>query len=355
MQKKQSYIDAMKQLESGLPANPDSGFLGCDLAPKEAKLVLIPVPWDVTTSYGKGASLGPDAVVKASHQVDLDDASFGQIYRGGIAVLEENPDVKKWNTETNISSAKVVEALTSGGEHKQELERVNKATLQVNQYVHDMAEEWLDQGLFVGVLGGDHAVPQGLIEALNAREKDGFGILHIDAHHDLREAYEGFVHSHASIHYNVMERCPKVKKLVQLGIRDYCAEEKSYMDALVAKGRGRCFYNRELANRRLDGEPFGRIVSEILDSLPPRVYVSFDIDGLDPSCCPSTGTPVPGGLSFDEAVYILERLAASGKKIIGFDLCEVAPGADGDEWDANVGARLLHKLCGALFRSNRIV
>jgi len=81
------------------------------------------------------------------------------------------------------------------------------------------------------------------------------------------------------------------------------------------------------------------------------VYISFDIDGLDPAFCPTTGTPVAGGLSWDEALYLIEALVDSGRKIIGFDLCEVAPGKDGSEWDANVGARLLYKLCGAALKS----
>jgi len=84
------------------------------------------------------------------------------------------------------------------------------------------------------------------------------------------------------------------------------------------------------------------------------VYISFDIDALDPPYCPSTGTPVPGGISFDEAVYILEELAASGRKVIGFDLTEVTPDPQGRDWDANVGARLLYKLSGCLLRSQKL-
>ena len=119
-------------------------------------------------------------------------------------------------------------------------------------------------------------------------------------------------------------------------------------------GRGSCFYGRDIFRMKAEGRSFKSIADEIIATLPANVYVSFDIDGLDPSYCPSTGTPVPGGLSFDEAVYILEALAVSGRKVVGFDLTEVAPGADGSEWDANVGARLLYKLCGCLLKSRRL-
>ena len=105
---------------------------------------------------------------------------------------------------------------------------------------------------------------------------------------------------------------------------------------------------------KAEGNTFKSIAASIVATLPENVYVSFDIDGLDPSYCPSTGTPVPGGLSFDEAVFILEELAQSGRRVVGFDLTEVAPGPDGSEWDANVGARLLYKLCGCLLRSQKL-
>ena len=104
----------------------------------------------------------------------------------------------------------------------------------------------------------------------------------------------------------------------------------------------------------LKGRPFGQIADKILERLPENVYVSFDIDGLDPSLCPNTGTPVPGGLSFPQVSYLLEVVAKSGRRIIGFDLCEVSSGDQNSEWDANVGARVLYKLCGAAVHSNQI-
>lgn len=101
-----------------------------------------------------------------------------------------------------------------------------------------------------------------------------------------------------------------------------------------------------LSASKFAGESWHSLCERIVARLPQQVYVSFDIDGLAPQYCPHTGTPVPGGLTFDEAVYLLSRVAASGRRIVGFDLCEVAPAPSGeDEWDANVGARMLYKLC----------
>lgn len=347
---KMTFTAAMAELETGMPPSPDAGFLGATLDPEDCKLVLIPVPWEATTSYGGGTSQGPDVIVPASHQLDLEDAAFGKAFRAGIAVLPEDPNIRKLNESARASALKVIKAIEKKQTADAELAAVNQASERVNQSVYDTAKKWLGKNKLIGLIGGDHASPQGLIRALSETVPGGFGILHFDAHHDLRVAYEGFVYSHASIFYNVMESCPNVSKLVQVAIRDYSRDEKAYMQALG--NRGKCFYGREIFALKAEGRTFQYIAQEIVAALPDNVYVSFDIDGLDPSYCPSTGTPVPGGLSYDEAVYILELLAASGKKVIGFDLCEVAPGED--EWDANVGARLLYKLCGCLLRSQKL-
>jgi agmatinase len=135
-----------------------------------------------------------------------------------------------------------------------------------------------------------------------------------------------------------------VKKLVQVGIRDFCEDERDFTEA--SHGRIKVFYDRDIAAAGFEGIPFKRTVDEILQALPQDVYVSFDIDGLDPLLCPHTGTPVPGGLSFHQAVYLLGAVVRSGRRLVGFDLNEVAPGPEGDEWDGNVAARLLYKLCG---------
>jgi agmatinase len=193
------------------------------------------------------------------------------------------------------------------------------------------------------VVGGDHAAPFGAIEVIAARHS-GLGILHVDAHCDLRPSYEGFTWSHASIMRNVYDRVPGVERIVQVAIRDASAEE---MDLVAGSGR-RLIVHRDgdLARGELEGRSFATMARRIVRDLPAEVYVSFDIDGLDPALCPHTGTPVPGGLSFRQAVFLLGELVRSGRRIVGLDLSEVAPGTGIDEWDANVGARILYKLIG---------
>ena len=213
----------------------------------------------------------------------------------------------------------------------------------LDERVARTCDEWLARDKLVGLVGGDHSAAFGAIEA-HARRWPGLGILHFDAHADLRPAYEGFTGSHASIMCNVVTRVPEVSRIVQVGLRDLSEEE--HQTIVGSQGRLVAFFDGDITRRLFDGEPFSRIASDIVESLPEQVYVSFDIDGLDPALCPGTGTPVPGGLSFQQAVAVLARVVASGRTIVGFDLCEVAPGPPGDEWNANAGARILYKLIG---------
>lgn len=352
MTKYMKFEDAMAELEQGLPPAAEAGLLGVSINPEDAKLVLIPVHWEATTSYGAGTSKGPDVIVPASHQLDMEDAAFGKAFRAGITVLPEDVTIRNLNDKAKQSAQRVIAACEERREAPDDLRFVNECSAKVNDSVYQMAKHWLGKGKFVAVLGGDHSSPQGLIKALAETVSGGFGVLHFDAHHDLRDAYEGFKFSHASIFYNVMTSYDAVTKLTQVGIRDYSRDEKTFMDNLGR--RGTCFYGRDIFRMKAEGATFKSIATEIISTLPQNVYVSFDIDGLDPSYCPSTGTPVPGGLSYDEATYILEELARSGRRVVGFDLTEVAPGPDGDEWDANVGARMLYKLCGCLLRSQKL-
>jgi agmatinase len=217
----------------------------------------------------------------------------------------------------------------------------------VNAWVERTVEGLLARGKVVGTVGGDHSVALGAIAA-HARRHPGLGVLHVDAHADLRVAFEGFTFSHASILYNVAESCPGVGRIVQVGLRDLSEEELRYAEA--SKGRIVQHHDAALAAARFDGEPWSTAVARILAPLPADVYVSFDIDGLDPTLCPGTGTPVPGGLSFQEAAALLAGIARSGRRLVGFDLVEVAPGPGGGAWDGNVGARLLYKLLGWALR-----
>ncbi len=341
----------MESLDPNAAAAPDSGIFGLPDTPEQAAVVLVPVPWEATTSYGGGTADGPRAILQASRQVDLFDIETGRPYAQGIALLPEPAALRRWNDAAKPLAQQVIAAAgaaqrDAGAEDA--LARVNSLSERVNSHVQSEVERWLGAGKIVGVVGGDHSVSFGALAAYAARCPD-LGILHFDAHADLRRAYEGFEFSHASIMENVLRRLPRVTRLVQVGIRDLCEEEHERIAA--AGGRVRTWYDAELVRERFEGATWARQVERILADLPHDVYVSFDVDGLDPLLCPHTGTPVPGGLSFQEAAYVLRALVASGRRIVGFDLVEVAPAPDGSEWDGNVAARLLYKLIGWTLRS----
>lgn len=320
----------------------ETGIYGLPFAAEDSRVIVVPVPFEATTSYGGGTSNGPQAVFEASKQVDLFDQETGRPYAGGIAMLDVPQDVLAWNSEAKEIAATVIE---QGGvvddETRAAADKVNEYSERVNAWVYEQTRAQLDAGRMPVILGGDHAVPFGAIRAY-AETYPGLGILHLDAHADLRDAYEGFTWSHASIFNNVMRRIDGVAKLIQVGVRDLGQAERAMIDE--SNGRIVTFYDAEIAARKEEGEPFARIADEIVAALPDDVYLSWDIDGLDPTLCPGTGTPVPGGLSWNEAIGLLRAIKRSGKRIVGLDLCEVSPGDT--EWDANVGARLLYKMIG---------
>jgi agmatinase len=329
------------------PAQPGSGVFGLPHSESEALVVLVPVPWEATTSYGGGASDGPKAIRDASAQVDLYDLDVEKPYQAGIFMQDEAEEIIAANGKGKALAAKIIEAGGAGDDPElgKALAKVNELSDVVNTWVKRETARLLEAKKIVGIVGGDHSVPFGALEAVAAKVPS-FGVLHFDAHSDTRRAYEGFVHSHASIMFNVLERIPQVTKLVQVGIRDVCEQEIDYCKSQGA--RVRMFADRELVQRRHGGEPFTETAKAIVAELPNEVWVSFDIDGLDPRFCPHTGTPVMGGLDPAEVIAILRELARSGKRIVGFDLNEVAPNQhdDTDEWDGNVGARMLYKMIG---------
>jgi agmatinase len=323
-------------------ASSSSGIYGLPFTPDEAKVIVVPVPFEATTSYGGGASRAPEAVLEASKQVDLFDRETGEPYEAGIAMLEIPKKIVKWNREAKALAAPLIEA---GGATSRRTraaaEKVNALSEKVNEWVYATAKSLLDDGRMAVTLGGDHSVPFGAIRAY-AEKYPGLGILHLDAHADLRDAYEGFTWSHASIFHNVMTRLDGVGRLLQVGVRDLGHAEQDMIDA--SGGRIVTFFDSDLAARKEQGTPFAAVADEIVNMLPNDVYLSWDIDGLDPTLCPSTGTPVPGGLSWNEAIGLLRALIRANKRILGLDLCEISPGET--EWDANVGARLLYKMIG---------
>lgn len=309
-----------------------------------SKIVIIPVPWEVTTSYGSGASMGPESVWKASAQVDLFDLELGKAFEQGYHLLPISEELQKQNQILKTKALAIRECLEENGELTEPFQRqqaeVNAGCAQMADWVYQQSRAILGRGQVPAVLGGDHSTPEGNLRAVLEAHPNA-GVLHIDAHADLRFQYQGFERSHASIMNNVMRASWKPAKLVQVGIRDFCFEEytlsQERADILT-------FFDLNLKRDLFEGRSWAEICRKIVSELPKQVYVSFDIDGLSPEYCPNTGTPVPGGLSFDQANYLLKTLQATGRQIVGFDLNEVAPGED--EWDGNVGARMLYKMCG---------
>lgn len=323
-------------------ASSASGIYGLPFTPADARVVIIPVPFEATTSYGGGTSGGPAAVFEASKQVDLYDHETGRPYAAGIAMLEIPNEIARWNVDAKrIAKSVIAKGGVVDRKTRAAAEKVNAIGESVNDWVYEQTWTLLDAGKMPVVLGGDHAVPFGAMQAY-AEKYPGLGILHLDAHADLRDAYEGFTWSHASIFHNVITRIGQIGRLVQVGVRDLGEAESRMIEE--SRGRIVTFFDSDLAARKEEGTPFATIADEIAAALPDDVYLSWDIDGLDPTLCPGTGTPVPGGLSWNEAIGLLRAVKRSGKRIVGLDLCEVAPG--GTEWDANVGARLLYKMIG---------
>lgn len=346
------YFSSVSEKEEKIRVFDSSGLavsdelFGLPFTAEESELIILPVPWEATVSYRPGTAIGPAAVLEASYQVDLQDAYNPSGWQSGFYLLQEDNALVELGKSARRKAIKHLQELEKGKESKRALQQVNASTATMVKTVEEQSSRWLEQGKVVAILGGDHSTPQGLIQALT-KHHSSFGILQIDAHFDLRKAYEGFTHSHASIMHNILD-VGEVKKLVQVGIRDYCDEEMAVVSSF--RGRIHAFFDRELRRSMLHGENWWTICRRIVSTLPKKVYISFDIDGMDPSLCPNTGTPVPGGFQWEEVLMLLETVVDSGREIIGFDLVEVSGMAE-NEWDAIVGARMLFKLCNLTMAS----
>ena len=332
----------------------EGGLFALPTSHEKSKIILQAVPWEVTTSYGGGTSLGPAAILEASPQIDLFDIETGEAWRQGYHLDPEDPFFKSTNDELKILASQVIADWNENGklsiESEKSLKTINSGCSAMVDRVYKKAAATIAEKKIPGLIGGDHSTPLGAIKAVCEHYDGEVGILHIDAHADLRLAYQGFTHSHASIMRNVCALKVGPKKLVQVGIRDFCEEE--YLFIRDNSSLVQTYFDQKIKAALFSGQSWDQLCHEIISSLPKNVYVSFDIDGLSPEFCPHTGTPVPGGLSFDQATHLLAVLGRSGKSIVGFDLNEVAPGSD-SEWDGNVGARILFKLCGWAATSGR--
>lgn len=336
-------------------SNPNNNIFGLPTNEEDAKLIILPIPWEVTVSYGSGTARAPEAVFKASMQVDLYDPDAPDGWRQGFYMKQPDrkvlmkSDYLRKEAELYIDYISKGEELSANQFMCKTLKDVNEGGTFLNNWVYDQTKALLEKDKLVGLLGGDHSTPLGFMKAIADRHGN-FGVLQIDAHCDLREAYEGFNYSHASIMYNALKEIPQLEKLVQVGVRDYSLSEREYISANSA--RVVTYFDKDIKHRQYVGDTWKNIAEEIVAKLPEKVYISFDIDGLDRKLCPHTGTPVPGGFELEEVFYIFRKLTESGRQIIGFDLSEV--GVSDSDWNSNVGARVLFKMCNLLVANNAV-
>ena len=261
-------------------------FLGIDKkysSYENSEIIIYSAPLENSVSYGSGTKNGPKEILKASQYVEFYDEEMNRelCFEKGIATLP----IKYFE---NTNSKKVAE-------------RIEK---EVSTIIAD--------NKFVVVLGGEHTVTLGSILAHHQAYKD-LSILQFDAHSDLRESYKGSIYSHASVMYRVYEFN---KNIVQVGIRAQCKEEGD----LIKKDKIKTFYARDI--RQAESPKIWH--NDVLKSLSKNVYITFDIDGFDPSVVPATGTPEPGGLFWDETLNLI-KLVGKNSNIVGFDLVELAP------------------------------
>lgn len=342
----------LRNFDQNSVSNPNNNIFGLPSNEENADIIIINVPWEVTVSYGAGTARAPEAIMKASLQVDLFDADMPEAWKRGYYLTPTDrkillkSDYLRKEAELYIDYISKGEDLSKNQFMQKTIKEINEGSEFLNDWVYQQAKDYMNRGKLVGLLGGDHSSPFGLYKAL--AEKHGeYGILMVDAHCDLRKAYEGFNYSHASIMYNALSQIPQIKNIMQVGVRDFGQDEWEYIKN--SNYRVITYFDKEIKERQYDGDTYKRIAEEIIEQLPEKIHISFDIDGLDPKLCPDTGTPVPGGFELDRMFYLFRKVLESGRKIIGFDLVEVGTGET--DWNANVGARALFTLCNLLATS----
>ena len=343
----------LSQFDPNSVGNPNNNIFGLPFTEADARLVILPVPWEVTVSYGAGTSRAAEHVYKSSKQVEIFDMDGEAGWKQGFYMKEVDrrilmkSDYLRKEAELYIDYISKGELVEKNKFMCKSQKEINEGGAMMNQWVYEQCKNLLDTGKLVGLLGGDHSTPLGFMKALG--EKHGeFGILQIDAHCDLRKSYEFFNYSHASIMYNALQEIPELQKLVQVGVRDFCEEEWNFI--CNSNYKVITYLDKEIKERQFDGETWKHIVEEIVNHLPQKVYISFDIDGLDRKLCPNTGTPVQGGFDTEEVFYLIKKISESGRELIGFDLVEIGVGQT--DWDSNVGARILWRLCNMMVQNN---
>lgn len=330
-------------------SNPNNNIFGLPFTEEDAKLIIIPVPWEVTVSHLAGTARAADHVYRSSLFVDIFDVDGDAGWKKGFYMQEIDKKLLFKNDYLRKEAELYIDYISQGAsieENKfmyKSLKEINEGSAFMNKCVYENSKTLLEKDKLVAVLGGDHSTSLGLMKALSEKHGD-FGVLQIDAHCDLRNKYEDFNYSHASIMYNALTELPAITKLVQLGVRDYCEEEWNYI--CNSNFRVVTYFDKQVKNRLFEGQTWKTIANEIIQNLPQKVYISFDIDGLDRKLCPNTGTPVIGGFQSEEMIYLIQKVKESGRELIGFDLVEIGVGQT--DWDSNVGASILWRLCNIM-------
>jgi agmatinase len=333
-----------------------NGLFGLPHVPKNAAVVCIPVPWNATHLDRNCTVNGPATILEASHRIGLINPDVAEPWKPGIAMLPISSKIIALNRQAYLDANPIIKA---GGGVKgsksltKRLASVNRACGQMNAWVKNTTTHWRNRGKIVCLIGGDHSTMLGYLQAMHESVGD-FTLLHIDAHADVRPTFEGFAFSHASVIYNACETIPGLaKRTVMVGIRDVGQNELVYI-----KNNGIKIASGHLINRSINSGAVAwwDVQSEILRALRQDlpIVVSFDVDGLNPELCPHTGTPVPGGLSFDQATMLITEVAMN-RKVVGFGLVEVAPDPTGyTVIDGCVGARIFYHLYATTLASNNL-
>lgn len=330
--------------------NTSGALFGLPFDTEESRVVCIPMTWDATVSNHEGTWKAPELILCHSSQIDLYDPFSTDAWKQGIAMEAIDKQMMASNKNNRILARQIISYLESGGNPEtnaaisEMVDRVNASCNEVCVSLETKCLKLLNNKQIPIVIGGDHGTSLGLVRAIAAK-RPGTGILQIDAHADLRYRYQGFTHSHASVMRNAIET-PGVSALVQVGLRELCDEEAGYIEnnpSIIFP-----WFDRDIHQQLFHRSAWSDICNDIIDTLPEFVYVSFDVDGLEPALCPASGTPVPGGLTYNQAMYLLETLVKSGRKIVGADLVETGAA----DYDATIACRILYRLATLAIMSN---
>ena len=323
-----------------------SSIFGLPSPLEEARVVVVPVPWDVTSTSHGGLVDGPQTLIDASPLVPLWDEEHGDIWKMGIAMLDIPEDLYD-ESQRLRPLAQLALQFQEGGDDdrsdeflKSQLDHINEQCSKMVTAVRESTSRFVSAGQKVIVVGGDNSTGLGLLQALAARE-ESFGILHIDAHKNLQISPDGFDHSPSAAIHNALE-IEKVEKVVQVGIRNFTEEESERYR--TDKERLTAYTDRYLKKAQFEGHTWDHLCTDILDSLPDRIYLSLDLDGL---CPEEAGHAHPGGLTYSQTAYLIDQLHERGLEVIGADLTGITRKYQSTA--GSLAAHLLYRICN-LFR-----